>query len=71
MRIIGSLRPGCWLLLFVLGNIVAAGQTADAIYYNGRIVTLWDTRPATEAMAIRGNHFLKVGSNGEIFKTVG
>ena len=26
MRIIGSLRPGCWLLLFVLGNVVAAGQ---------------------------------------------
>ncbi len=71
MRIIGSLRPGCWLQLLVLGNIVAAGQTADAIYYNGRIVTLWDTRPVAEAMAIRGNDFLKVGSNGEIFKTGG
>ena len=71
MRITASLRPACWLLLFLFGGVVAAGQTADAIYYNGKIVTLWDTRPVAEAMAIRGNRFLRVGSNEEVLQTVG
>ncbi|MDQ3009506.1 MAG: amidohydrolase [Acidobacteriota bacterium] len=44
-------------------------QTADTIYYNGRIVTMWDARPTAEAVAISGNRFLAVGSNKEVLRT--
>ena len=45
--------------------------TADTIYYNGKIITLWDAHPVCEAVAIRGNRFIAVGSNAEILKTAG
>jgi predicted amidohydrolase YtcJ len=48
-----------------------ADQTADTIYFNGRIVTMWEARPVVEAVAIRGSRFLAVGSNAEALKTAG
>jgi len=55
--------------------IAAAGllgaQPADIIYYNGRIITLWDARPAAEAVAIRGNRFLAVGTDQEVLAAAG
>ena len=47
------------------------GQTADAIYYNGHVITVWDAHPAAEAFAIRGDKFLAVGSNDEVMRTAG
>jgi len=38
----------------------SAPQTADTIYYNGHLVTMWDAHPSVEAVAIRGNRFLAV-----------
>ena len=38
-----------------------AQQMAETIYYNGRIITMWDARPVVEAVAISGNRFLKAG----------
>ncbi|MBL8178928.1 MAG: amidohydrolase [Bryobacterales bacterium] len=46
----------------------ASAQTADTIYYNAKIVTMWGTKPLAEAVAIRGNRFLAAGSNAEILK---
>jgi predicted amidohydrolase YtcJ len=45
--------------------------TADTIYYNGKIVSLWDSQPICEAVAIRGNRFLAVGSNADVLQTAG
>ncbi|MGH9836473.1 MAG: amidohydrolase [Blastocatellia bacterium] len=58
-------------LLLCLTISATAQQTADTIYFNGRIVTMWDARPTAEAVAIRGARFLKVGSNAEVLQTAG
>lgn len=52
-----------WIFLLALA---AYAQTADTIYYNAKIVTMWDAKPTAEAVAIRGNRFLAVGTNAEV-----
>src|SRR2546422_7609948 len=61
----------CPFILIVLGGTLAAAQTADTIYYNGRVVTMWKDHPIVEAFAIRGSRFLKVGSNDEVMQAAG
>jgi predicted amidohydrolase YtcJ len=64
-----------WLFLSLTFTVTATGgaiaQTADTVYYNGRIVTMWDAHPVAQAFSIRGNRFLKVGSNDEVMRTAG
>ena len=57
--------------------LVAAGLFAqtpgaqsppDTIYYNGHIVTMWSDHPEVEAVAIRGDRFVAVGSNADVRK---
>ena len=50
---------------------LAAAQPPDAIYHNGKILTLWPNRPAAEALAIRGNRIAAVGSNLEVRRMAG
>jgi len=57
------------ILLFALTLIQSAPQTAETVYYNGHVVTMWDAHPIVEAVAIRGNRFLAVGSNREVLQT--
>jgi predicted amidohydrolase YtcJ len=58
--------------LFLCLTVTAAvQQTADTIYFNGRVVTMWEARPTADAVAIRGNRFLEVGSNAEVMQTAG
>ena len=59
------------ILLLMTVSAMTAQETADAIYYNGRVVTMWEARPTAEAVAIRGGRFLKVGSNAEVLQTAG
>jgi predicted amidohydrolase YtcJ len=59
------------ILLLVMIPAPTAPETADTIYYNAKIVTLWDARPAAEAVAIRGDRLLAVGSNAEALKAAG
>ncbi len=55
--------------------VVAPGwmtaQPADVIYYNAKVITMWEGRPLAEAVAIRGNRFLAVGSNQEVLARAG
>jgi predicted amidohydrolase YtcJ len=44
----------------------AAQELADSIYFNGRIVTMWADRPVVDAVAIRGDRFVAVGTNAEV-----
>ena len=46
-------------------------EEADTIYYNARIVTVSSKVPAAEAVAIRGDRFLAVGTNTEVLKLAG
>ena len=48
-----------------------AKKVADSIYYNGKIVTVDSASSIFEAVAIRGERFLAVGSNEEINRLAG
>jgi len=48
-----------------------AKQTADSIYYNGKIVTVDSASSIFRAVAVRGERFLAVGSNEEIGRLAG
>ena len=57
--------------LLLLLAVVAAGQSPDAIYVNGHILTV-DARSSTaEAFAVRGNKFTAVGRTAGIRKLAG
>ncbi|MBI3679641.1 MAG: amidohydrolase [Acidobacteria bacterium] len=65
-----SRRASLLMLLPATGFSLFA-QSADVIYYNARIVTMWQARPTAEAVAIRGNRFLTAGATAEVMKTAG
>lgn len=44
---------------------------ADTIYFNGNIITMWDRQPKVQAVAIRGDRFVAVGTNSDVLKTAG
>ncbi|MGD8869801.1 MAG: amidohydrolase family protein, partial [Gemmatimonadales bacterium] len=46
----------------------APDATADVILAGGKFFTLEDERPLAEALAIRGNDILAVGSRGEVWR---
>lgn len=48
-----------------------ARKVADSIYYNGKIVTVDSASSIFEAVAVRGNRFLAVGTNEEINRLAG
>jgi hypothetical protein len=49
---------------------VPAGP-ADTMYYNGKIITMWDENPIVEAVTIADGRFLAVGTTQEVGRTVG
>jgi predicted amidohydrolase YtcJ len=61
--------------LFVLGlpfGFAADNSPkADTIYFNGKIITMWDHHPNVQAVAIQGDRFLAVGTDAEVLKTAG
>ena len=50
------------ILLVGFGSIVVA-ETADSVYLHGRIYTVNEAQPWAEALAIRGDRLIFVGSN--------
>lgn len=50
---------------FVINGL---GQTADTIYHNGPIITINDSQPSAEAVALKAGKILAVGSKEEVFK---
>jgi predicted amidohydrolase YtcJ len=61
------LRLGASIVaLLALGTMSALAQTADKALINGKIITVDDRFTIGQAVAIRGQRILKVGSNAEI-----
>jgi len=56
-------------LVFLAG--CAAPEAADLILTNGRVYTLDEAQPWAEAVAIRGERILAVGSNGDVRRYTG
>ena len=52
--------------LFVLSGCSERAQKADIIVHNGKVVTVDATDTVAEAIAIRGDRILRVGSNLEV-----
>jgi len=63
----------CFLILLQLQIVTAQpkSQPADLILHNGFIWTVDDAKPQAEAIAIRGEHIIKVGNNAEVLKLKG
>ena len=63
------------LLVIIAAFALSAPQTrvqsADLVFKNGNIYTVSDARPKAEAVAIKGDRILFVGSNSEAEKYVG
>lgn len=47
-------------------ELAAPADAADVIFHNGRVLTMNHSQPSAEAIAIRGETILAVGSNDEI-----
>jgi predicted amidohydrolase YtcJ len=75
LRIVTTRSPGyvAWRevqVLGVLGDVVAVPTSipqADTIYYNGQILTMESDHPTADAIAIKGDKILAVGSQSDIF----
>src|SRR5258705_13583343 len=55
---------------FALAPPAPKAQPADLVLKNGNIYTVNDARPKAEAVAIKGDRIIFVGSNGEAQKYV-
>jgi len=58
---------------FLLAGLLAQSPAPqqlppDTIYYNAHVVTMWGDHPEVEAVAIRGDRFVAVGSNSDVRK---
>jgi predicted amidohydrolase YtcJ len=64
---------GCLVVAAVIGAAAPASKdpTADLVLVNGRFYTLDPTRPWAEALAVRGDRILAIGSNGEVGRFLG
>jgi predicted amidohydrolase YtcJ len=51
--------------------LAVSAQTADTIYHNGPVITIDDTNPRAEAVAVKDGKILAVGKKEEILKTKG
>jgi predicted amidohydrolase YtcJ len=56
-------------LLFLA--VSSAAETPDIIYYNGHIVTMSPAQPQAQAVSIKANHFLQIGSDADVRKSAG
>ncbi len=55
------------LVVFCSSELVA--QSAQKIYHNGKIITVNDTAPTAEAVAVRDGEILAVGSKTDVLRT--
>lgn len=73
-RAVGRSAPRIAMCAAAIGLVLAAGAgaradaqtTADAIYYNGTIVTMNDGQPTAQAVAVAGTKILGVGSTSQM-----
>lgn len=59
------------VFVFFAAAGLSPAQPADAVYYNGKIVTMSQGRPVAEAVAIRDGKFAAVGTSAEVRKLAG
>src|SRR5215470_3081145 len=55
-------------ILLLMSGIAAGSEPADTIFINGNVYTVNEKRPHAEAIAVRGDHIVFVGSNADAQK---
>jgi hypothetical protein len=55
-------------ILLLMGSIASAAETADTIFINGNIYTVNEKQPHAEAIAVKGDRIVFVGSNADAQK---
>jgi predicted amidohydrolase YtcJ len=60
-----------FVFAFLVYFFAMRGETADLVLHNGRIVTVDADHPEVQAVAIRGDRILAVGSDEEIRRYIG
>src|SRR6266403_3462849 len=58
-------------LLFAMNPTSARLETADVVFNNGNIYTVNERQPHAEAIAVKGDRIVFVGSNSDAQKYVG
>jgi hypothetical protein len=61
----------CIACLLLSTRVSLGAETADTIYLNGTILTINDTLPTAEAVAVKDGKILAVGPEVEVLKTIG
>ena len=59
------------LTLFTIGHLQPTAEPATLVLRNGKIVTVDESRPVVEAIAVHGDRIAAVGSNAEIQRYIG
>lgn len=59
------------IFVFTLSPTAAKVQPADLVLQNGNVYTVNDRQPRAEAVAVKGDRIIFVGSNGEAQKYIG
>lgn len=66
-RIIRSLAARAAAAILVVGSVACADNSpADLILVNGAVVTVDEAQPSAEAVAVRGDRILAVGTDAEV-----
>src|ERR1041385_3205710 len=60
-----------FFVFLVISTTTAADEPADLVFRGGKIVTLDDGRPEVEALAVRGDRIVAVGSAAEMQPLIG
>lgn len=63
-QILACLAWACWLASFA-----QAQQAPDAIYFNGKFITMSGKQATAEAVAIVGDRFQAIGTTAEVLRT--
>src|SRR5256885_10236787 len=61
----------CSVLVVGPATSVVSAADADLILHHGKIVTVDQKFSIHEALAVQGNHILRVGTNDDVLKTKG
>ncbi len=70
-RLTWTALPAIGFLSFCLGCSTAPAQTADLVLHGGKVVTVDETVPEGEALAVLDGRILAVGSDAEIQSYIG
>ncbi len=60
-----------FLLLLFIAPLALSAESADSIYFNGKIYTVSTSQPWAEALAVRNGRIASVGSDDEVLALAG